>query len=69
MIMDNSQNAFNADLAQLTEKLDENERAIFKYGQQGLNDFIRWQSGETNKITTSDMVINHKKRKRAAMDS
>ena len=69
MIMDTSQNALNEDLAKLTEKLDESERTIFHRGQQGLNDFVRWQSGETQKITTSDMVINHKKRKRAAMDS
>ena len=67
--MDSSQNLFNADLAQLTAKLDEMERKIFHCGQMGLYDFVRWQSGEMQKITTSDMVINYKKRKRAAMDS
>ncbi len=67
--MDLSQNAFNEDTTHLTSKLDEAEREIFQCGQLGLNDFMRWQSGLTQKITTSDLVVNHRKRKRAAMDS
>ncbi len=66
--MDSSQNAFHTDLVELTAKLDETERQVFEFGQKGLNDLVRWQTGETQRITTSDMVVNHRKRKRAAMD-
>ncbi len=68
LIMDSSQNAFHTDLVELTAKLDETERQVFEFGQKGLNDLVRWQTGETQRITTSDMVVNHRKRKRAAMD-
>ena len=66
--MDSSQNAFNEDTSHLTEKMDELEKKLFKYGQHGLNDFQRWETRKTEKLTTSTMVINHRKRKRAAMD-
>ena len=68
-IMDSSQNALNQDTSKLTEKLDETERRIFQCGQHGLNDFQRWQTRETEKLTSSDMVINHRKRKRAQMET
>ncbi|XP_070574848.1 DNA replication complex GINS protein PSF3-like [Ptychodera flava] len=67
-IMDSAQNAYNEDTTHLTSKLDESERSVFKAGQQGLNDFQRWQKGQTMKITTSEMVANYRKRKRAAME-
>ena len=64
-IMDSSQNAFHEDTTKLTEKLDETERCLFKAGQCGLNDFQRWETRRTEKLTTSEMVKNHRKRKRA----
>ena len=69
MIMDSSQNAFDTDVADLSAKLDETERGVFRAGQRGLCDLTRWQSGDTHRITTSHMVVNHRKRKRAAMDT
>ncbi|XP_045192047.1 DNA replication complex GINS protein PSF3-like [Mercenaria mercenaria] len=67
-VMDSSQNAYNEDTTKLTEKLDESERLLFKAGQLGLNDFIRWETRQTEKLTTSEMVKNHRKRKRAVME-
>lgn len=66
--MDSSQNAFNEDTSKLTEKLDEVERTLFKAGQSGLNEFQRWETRQTDKLTTSLMVQNHKKRKRIIME-
>jgi len=68
MIMDMSQNSFNEDVTQLTHKLDETERTIFDVGQQGLNDFQQWETRKVDKLTTSMMVANHRKRKRAQVD-
>ncbi|XP_077983235.1 DNA replication complex GINS protein PSF3-like [Glandiceps talaboti] len=67
-IMDSSQNAYNEDTTHLISKLDESERSVFKAGQCGLNDFQRWQKRQTLKITMSEMVANHKKRKRQEME-
>ncbi|XP_060580053.1 DNA replication complex GINS protein PSF3-like [Ruditapes philippinarum] len=67
-VMDSSQNAYNEDTTKLTEKLDESERLLFKAGQLGLNDFMRWETRQTEKLTTSEMVKNHRKRKRAVME-
>ena len=67
--MDSSQNTYNKDTTDLTAKLDEMERYIFKYGQIGLSDFQRWERRQTEKLTSSDMVLNHRKRKRAQMES
>ena len=66
--MDYSQNSFNKDTSSLTEKMDESERLLFRAGQLGLNDFIRWETRQTEKLTTSEMVKNHRKRKRAIAD-
>ena len=66
--MDSSQNAYNEDTSKLTAKLDESERQLFKAGQLGLNDFIRWETRETEKLTTSEMVKSHRKRKRAVLE-
>ncbi|KAJ8302413.1 hypothetical protein KUTeg_018809 [Tegillarca granosa] len=68
-IMDLSQNCYNEDTSKLTEKLDEVERYLFKSGQKGLNDFQRWETRQIEKLTTSDMVRNHRKRKRATDDA
>ena len=66
--MDSSQNAYNQDTTVLTQKLDETERLVFVSGQQALNDFQRWETRQTEKLTTSDMVVNHRKRKRVQME-
>lgn len=66
--MDCSQNSYNEDTSKLTEKLDESERRLFRAGQLGLSDFIRWETRQTEKLTTSDMVKNHRKRKRVIME-
>ncbi|KAL5021176.1 hypothetical protein ScPMuIL_000331 [Solemya velum] len=67
-IMDSSRNSFNEDTCSLTNKLDETERSLFKAGQKELNDFQRWETRETEKLMTSKMVRNHRKRKRAALE-
>jgi len=66
--MDSSQNSYNEDVSRLTDKLDETERALFQAGQMGLKDFMRWETRQTEKLTTSDMVKHHRKRKRAVME-
>ena len=66
--MDSSQNSYNTDTTALTSKLDETERKIFKCGQGGLSDFQRWETRATDKLTTSHMVVNHRKRKRTQME-
>lgn len=66
--MDSSLNALNQDTSKLTEKLDESEKKIFMAGQLGLHGFQRWETRETEKLTTSTMVQNHRKRKRALLE-
>ena len=66
--MDSSQNALNLDTTSLIQKLDDTERAVFSAGQKGLNNFHKWETREVEKLATSDMVINHRKRKRIAME-
>ncbi|CAG5124127.1 unnamed protein product [Candidula unifasciata] len=63
-IMDGSQNALHSDLASQMEKLDVQERQLFAAGQQGLHEFQKWESRESEKLSTSAMVSNHRKRKR-----
>ncbi|KAL3860440.1 hypothetical protein ACJMK2_010563 [Sinanodonta woodiana] len=67
-IMDSSQNAYNEDTSKLTENLDEAERSLFHSGQLGLHDFQRWETRKTDKLTTSNMVRNHRKRKRNVLN-
>lgn len=67
-IMDASQNAYDQDMSKLTEKLDEMEKAIFSQGQKGLTDLKMWETREGEKIQISEMVINHRKRKRTQLD-
>lgn len=67
-IMDSSQNCFNEDTSKLVEKLDESERILFKEGQQALNDFQCWETRKTEKLKTSEMVKNHRKRKRVVLE-
>lgn len=62
--MDGSQNALHGDLATQVTKLDEQERQLFSAGQHGLHEFQKWESRESEKLSTSAMVSNHRKRKR-----
>lgn len=63
--MDSSQNAQYQDTFQLTEKLDEIERKIFKLTRQNVDDYERWQIGKSSQLSTSEAVLNHRKRKYA----
>ncbi|XP_005111072.1 DNA replication complex GINS protein PSF3 isoform X1 [Aplysia californica] len=63
-IMDGSQNALHADLTSQTSVLDDQERHLFAAGQDSLHGFHRWEKRETEKLSTSVMVANHRKRKR-----
>lgn len=66
--MDSSQNAANEDASPLTGKLDHIERQVFSAGRKGIREFLRWEAGNTSKLTTSDTVVNHKKRKRSVLE-
>ncbi|KAI6077467.1 DNA replication complex GINS protein PSF3 [Aix galericulata] len=67
-IMDSSQNAYNEDTSMLVARLDELERALFRAGQKGLNDFQCWEKGQASQITVSSLVQNYGKRKFTDMD-
>jgi len=63
-IMDGSQNALHKDLTSQTNLLDDQERQLFAAGQSSLHSLNRWEKRETEKLLTSSMVSNHRKRKR-----
>jgi len=67
-IMDASQNSLDADSLALVETLDEAERAIFAAGQQGLSEFLMWETRQSERLVSSNMVANLKKRKRIQME-
>ena len=67
-IMDSSQNAANEDASVLTSKLDHIERQVFSAGRKGVREFLQWEAGITSKLTTSETVVNHKKRKRSMIE-
>ena len=64
-IMDNSQNAFQADTYFLTLKLDETERVLFRLGQQATSQLEQWEKGSSHKISSSQIVKSRRKRKRS----
>lgn len=67
-IMDSSQNAANEDTSLLTNKLEHIERQVFTAGRKGVKEFLQWEAGRTSKLTTSENVVNHKKRKRSMIE-
>lgn len=67
-IMDSSQNAANEDASLLTSKLDYIEKQVFSAGRKGVSEFLQWEAGNTSKLTTSETVVNHKKRKRSMIE-
>ncbi|CAL1544076.1 unnamed protein product [Lymnaea stagnalis] len=68
-IMDGSQNALHTDLTGQVSMLDEQERQLFAAGQQGLHDFQKWENRESEKLSTSVMIANHRKRKRIGVST
>jgi len=67
-IMDSSQNAANEDAMLLTGKLDHIERQVFSAGRKGVREFLEWEAGNTSKLTSSETVVNHRKRKRSMLE-
>lgn len=63
-IMDNSQNADNADTYTLTSKLDELERVLFTLGQKATRQLEQWERGNSHKITSTLVLHNTRKRRR-----
>ncbi|GFY66104.1 DNA replication complex GINS protein PSF3 [Trichonephila inaurata madagascariensis] len=68
-LMDTSQNSLEEDATILTANLDRTEVALFNLGHKSLLDLKNWQNRKSQKILTADLVMNHKKRKRAIMDN
>ncbi len=59
--MDSSQNAFEEDT--LMTKLDETERRWFYAGQGAVEQFERWERGQSHKLTASSAIVSIRKRK------
>ncbi|XP_076358118.1 DNA replication complex GINS protein Psf3 [Tachypleus tridentatus] len=66
-VMDASQHTLQEESSSWTSRLDMSEMGLFNIGQKAFMEFQEWQARKMEKICTSGMVINHKKRKRAAM--
>jgi len=62
-IMDASCNSDARDTLSNTETLDELERSLYHKGQISLKHQNMWYRRRTNAITTSKMVLKHRKRK------
>ncbi|GIY88987.1 DNA replication complex GINS protein PSF3 [Caerostris darwini] len=67
-LMDTSQNSIEEDATALTANLDRTEIALFNLGHKSLLDLKNWQHRRSQKILTTDLVMNLKKRKRTLMD-
>lgn len=68
MLMDSAQNAFGEDYNQLTLRLDEAEKRLFRTGLRDASQYRAWECRESEQLVMTDMVLNHKKRKRAQME-
>lgn len=68
MLMDNSQNSGEEAAAAFTSSLDRTEIVLFNVGYKSRSDLKNWLHGRNQKIATADLVVNHKKRKRAIME-
>lgn len=66
--MDNSQNSGEEAAAAFTYSLDRTEIVLFNLGHKSRMDLKKWLHGKNQKIATADLVVNHKKRKRAIME-
>ena len=64
LIMDNSQNADEADLYALTCRLEEVERVLFQLGHRSAQQMDLWEKGSSCKITSSLVIQANRKRKR-----
>jgi len=63
-IMDSSYNQMHSSSSDFVQKLDDSEKDVFKTGQVTSKNFEDWQNRDLEKITMSELVHNHKKRKR-----
>ncbi|ESN97202.1 hypothetical protein HELRODRAFT_185921 [Helobdella robusta] len=68
-IIDTSLNSSEQDANKFKEILDQVERCLYRCGQKCTQEFLKWQSREIEKITSSDMVVNIRKRKRYQMEN
>jgi len=66
--MDSSQNSPKEDTSALVSRLDNTEKQIFAAGKKGIKELLLWEAGQMAKLTTSETVISHRKRKRSALD-
>lgn len=66
--MDAAHNASYEETFQFTQTLDAHECGFFYLGQSSLKDFETWKQGKSNIISISSTVLNHKKRKRSALE-
>jgi len=63
-LMDWSNNATYGDSSLRIQRLDEVEKCIVKTGQKSLRSLQLWESGESGKLETAELVSRHRKRKR-----
>ncbi|XP_023229180.1 DNA replication complex GINS protein PSF3-like [Centruroides sculpturatus] len=68
-IMDSSQNSLNDNSSCLKSNLDRTEEELFNVGKKAMMEFNGWQTRQTERISTSDLVVIHKKRKRTNLES
>ena len=66
--MDAAQNASYKEKIAYTVKFDNVERYLFNKGQDSLQHITEWEVRESERITTSQIVQRHGKRKRDVTD-
>ena len=67
-IMDLSLNSSEDDSNTLKERLDQTEKLLFECGQKSTKEFSEWESRAVEKMSSSNMVVNLRKRKRWQME-